>query len=142
MSTSVTWRPAVATTWAMPLPMIPPPTTTTRCMFLLEAERAADDLLHDLGRAAVEALHASVAPHARDLVLLHVAVAAVQLQAEVDDLELQLGRPVLGARRVLGRQLAGHLELQAAIDVHAGHLHLGRRLGEREAVGLEGADRL
>src|SRR4051812_31988279 len=60
-----------------------------------EAERAAHDLLHDLGGPAVDPLDAGVAPHAGDLVFLHVAVAAVQLQAQVDHLELQLGRPVL-----------------------------------------------
>src|SRR5690606_29883769 len=49
-----------------------------------EAERAADDLAHDLVRAAVDPLDAGVAPHPRDLVLLHVAVAAVDLDAGVD----------------------------------------------------------
>ena len=61
-----------------------------------------DDLLHDLVRAAVDARHARVGEGARDRVLEHVAVAAVQLQAAVDDAALQLGAPPLGHRRVLG----------------------------------------
>ena len=44
-----------------------------------EAHRPADDLLHDLARAAVEPLHAPVAPQPGDLVLVDVAVTAVQL---------------------------------------------------------------
>src|SRR5438445_9233988 len=51
---------------------------------------AADDLLHDLGRATVDRLYASVDECAGDRILGHVAVAAVQLQAAVDDALLQL----------------------------------------------------
>ena len=58
-----------------------------------------DDLLHDLVRAAVDARHARVGVGARDRVLEHVAVAAVQLQAAVDDAALQLGAPPLRHRR-------------------------------------------
>src|SRR5688500_15793744 len=66
-----------------------------------EAERATDDLLHDLGRPAVDGLHAAVEEGLRDRVLEHVAVAAVQLQAPVDDALLQLGGPPLGHGGVL-----------------------------------------
>src|SRR4051812_21749712 len=51
-----------------------------------EAHGAADDLLHDLARAAVQPLHPPVAPQPGDLVLVDVAVTAVQLQAAVQDL--------------------------------------------------------
>src|SRR3954454_17430957 len=50
-----------------------------------EAERATDDLLHDLGRAAVDGLDPGVDEGPGNRVLEHVAVAAVQLQAPVDD---------------------------------------------------------
>src|ERR1700761_4439507 len=107
----------------------------------LEAERAADDLFHDLRGPAVDPLDPRVAPQARDLVLLHVAVATVQLQPEVDHPELQLGGPELGAGGVLGTQRPGDLRLDAVVDVDAAQLDLGGDLGEREPVRLEGADR-
>ena len=45
-----------------------------------------DDLLHDLGGAGVDLADPQVGPRARDRILLHVAVAAVELQARVSDL--------------------------------------------------------
>src|ERR1035441_6852799 len=60
----------------------------------------AHDLLHDLGRAAVEPLHPGVSPEPGDLVLVDVAVAAVQLQAAVHDFPLQFGGPPLGPGRL------------------------------------------
>src|SRR5687768_11352869 len=72
-----------------------------------DAERAADDLLHDLGRPAVDGLHAAVEEGLRDRVLEHVAVAAVQLEAPVDDALLQLRRPPLGHGGVLDGEPAG-----------------------------------
>src|ERR1035441_9658888 len=65
-----------------------------------EAQAAAHDLLHDLGRAAVEPLHPGVSPEPGDLVLVDVAVAAVQLQAAVHDFPLQFGGPPLGPGRL------------------------------------------
>ena len=44
----------------------------------------ADDLVHDLVGATVDPLHARVAPQPRDLVLVHVSVAAVQLHAAIE----------------------------------------------------------
>ena len=108
----------------------------------LQPHRAADDLLHDLVGAAVDARHARVGVRARDRVLEHVAVAAVQLQAAVDDAALQLGAPPLRDRGVLGRELAGVERLRAAVDEDARDLDLAAQLGEREARALEGADRL
>ncbi len=46
----------------------------------------------------------------------HVAVAAEQLQAAVDDAALQVGAPPLRHRRVLGRQIAFVQRLRAAVD--------------------------
>src|SRR5439155_20754897 len=70
-----------------------------------------------------------------------VAVAAVELQARVDDAPLRLGAPVLRHRRLLGGQLARHVQLQAAVDERLRDLYLGPALGELEARVLERADR-
>src|SRR5688500_5132292 len=51
-----------------------------------DAEGAPDDLLLDLGRAAVDGLDPGVEERLRDRVLEHVAVATVQLHATVDHL--------------------------------------------------------
>src|SRR5262252_645740 len=61
-------------------------------------QRARNQLLHDFVGAAVDALHARVDVHARDGILVHVAVAAEQLQAFVDHAPLQIGGPLLGHR--------------------------------------------
>src|SRR5438270_3757080 len=42
-----------------------------------------DQQLHDLVGAGIDALDARVAVHARDRVLVHIAIAAEQLQASV-----------------------------------------------------------
>jgi hypothetical protein len=44
---------------------------------------ATDDLLHDLGRSAVDRLYPGVDESTRNRILRHVAVAAVQLQAPI-----------------------------------------------------------
>src|SRR5438270_13928259 len=53
----------------------------------LDPVRAADHLEHDLVGAGPDAVEAQVAPHALDAVLLHVAVAAMDLDALVGDLD-------------------------------------------------------
>src|SRR5581483_2816346 len=47
----------------------------------LSQQRARDQLLHDLVRAPIDALHARVGEHAAHEVFVHVAVAAMQLHA-------------------------------------------------------------
>jgi hypothetical protein len=54
-----------------------------------------DDFLHDLGRAAVDGHDPRVAPGGRDGVLVHGAVAPVELHAAVHDPLGQLGAPPL-----------------------------------------------
>ena len=61
-------------------------------------ERAGDQFLHDLVRAAVDARHARISVHARDQVLAHVAIAAVQLHAFIKHLLRHVRRPPLGHR--------------------------------------------
>src|SRR5262245_16996036 len=58
-------------------------------------KRARHQLLHDLGGAGVDAVHAGVRIGARDRILEHVAVAAEQLQAGVEHLVVELGEPPL-----------------------------------------------
>src|SRR3569623_3535391 len=84
--------------------------------------RAGDHLFHDLVRAAVDALHARVGVRASDRVLPHEAVAAVQLQALVHHLALQVGGPVLGHARRRGVELACANELEAFVDEDAADL--------------------
>src|SRR4030088_1828454 len=60
--------------------------------------RPADDFLHDLVGAAINALGAGVDEGAADRIIAHIAVAAVELQAFVDHLALQIGGPVFGHR--------------------------------------------
>src|SRR4051794_16069360 len=53
-----------------------------------QLQEPADDLLHDLVGAAVDLLDPRVGVHPRDRVLLHVAVAAEELEALVGDVAL------------------------------------------------------
>ena len=71
-----------------------------------QRESGAISSFHDLVGAGVDALHARVAIHARDRVFVHIAIAAEQLQAAVDDFVLQVGQPVLGHRGRDGIELA------------------------------------
>src|SRR5271165_131512 len=104
-------------------------------------ERAADKVAHDLAGPSVEALNARVTPEPGDLVLVHVAVTAMDLQAAVDDLPLRLGRPQLGARRLLRGQLAGVDRLDAPVDIDLHDVQLDAHVRDRVPVDLEGADR-
>ena len=84
-----------------------------------------DHFLHDLAGAAVDALHAGVAPQPGDRVLVHVAGAAVQLQARVADLPLQLGVEQLGGRALGGGQLALQVAGDRPVQVRPAGLQLG-----------------
>jgi hypothetical protein len=59
-------------------------------------QAAGDEQLHDLVGAGIDAHHPRIAIKPRDRVLVHVAVAAKQLQAAIDDLAHQVRVPVLG----------------------------------------------
>src|SRR5438552_2096082 len=86
----------------MCMPVVHPP----RSGGSLQAERLAEDLAHDLVRAAADRAEARVARHALDLVLLHVAGAAVDLQARVHHVEAGPLRDQLGHRDLLDGVLA------------------------------------
>src|SRR5882757_10501059 len=93
-STVTTSAPRSANSWpasgAGPMPL----NSTTRSdvngplistpLALIQSQTATDDLLHDLGRAGVDAADAGVGIEAADFVIIHVTGAAVQLQAFVD----------------------------------------------------------
>src|SRR6202012_4593887 len=98
---------------------------------------ALDDLLHDLVRAAVDALHAGIDVGLGDGVLHHVAVAAVQLHPGVDNLVLELGRPVLGLGRVDRGQGAGVPLAAPTVDVPPRDLDRRPQLGQLERDRLE-----
>src|ERR1700749_4467664 len=80
-----------------------------------QPQAAADDLLHDLGCPTVDPCHSRVAPASADLVLRHVPVAAMKLQAAIKDAELELGRPELGSGRVGVGQQSLAVRLDAAV---------------------------
>src|SRR5688500_2300620 len=71
----------------------------------LETELTPDQLLHDLVRPRPDLRDPRVAPGAGDAVLVHEPVATVDLHAVVEDLRLDLRRPVLGLRRLDGAEL-------------------------------------
>src|SRR5207248_7962385 len=106
----------------------------------LKPNGLGDDALHDLARAAVDAGDAGVGVAAGDRVLGHVSVAAVQLDAPVDDAPLQLGAVELGLGGVRRAELRRVQAVDAAVDVGLRHLDLGGDLGEHELRVLERAD--
>ena len=59
-----------------------------------ELKASCDQDLHDLVGAAVDALHTRVTEHSRYGVFVHVAIAAMKLEAFIGDFELQIGRQV------------------------------------------------
>src|ERR1700744_1577220 len=79
--------------------------------------RSAHEVLHDLGGAAVEALHPRITPEPSDFVLVDVAVAAVHLQAAVDDLPLHFRGPPLEAGGILVGELAVVEREHALVEV-------------------------
>ena len=84
------------------LPKVGTKTTAGKLFVAAKSERAADDFLHDLVGAAVNTLHAGIDVSAGDREFPHVAVAAVQLQAFIHHLALEIRDPVFGHRSCLG----------------------------------------
>ena len=66
--------------------------TQSKAHALLQAPR--DQKLHDLVSAGVDPHYPCIAIHPRDRIFVHIAVAAEQLQAAVDDAVDQIGMPV------------------------------------------------
>src|SRR5690606_5631555 len=103
----------------------------------LQTHVLGDDRLHDLAGAAVDAVDPVVRVQAGDRVLVHVAVAAVQLEAAVDDAVGDLGAEQLGAGGLGGGELAGVQGLGGAVGDGLGGVHLGLAGGQLELGVLE-----
>src|SRR5512140_2290611 len=108
----------------------------------LEAHALRDDDLHDLRRAGEDRLDAGVAVGTAHRVRLHVAVAAVELQAEGEVALAHLGDPPLRHARLFDDR--GPLDVlgDQAVDEDATELDLGRDLDQLELRVLELAERL
>src|SRR5690349_23354950 len=74
---------------------------------------------------------------AGDREFVHVPIAAMQLQAAVDDGALQIGDAVLGHRCGGRIELALEMPLDAMIDEHPRHHRLGLAFGKLELAVLE-----
>src|SRR3712207_2619839 len=89
-----------------------------------EAEVAADELLHDLVGAGPDLRDPGVLPGAGDAVLVHEPVAAVDLDAVVEDLVLDLRGPPLGLGGVGRGEVLLGVRNDALVDVGLGHVDL------------------
>src|SRR4051812_27361668 len=103
----------------------------------LQPVRAPDHVEHDLVGAGADAVQAHVAPDALDAVLLHVAGAAVDLDALVGDLDRDARRVELGHRDLAHRVVALAEAPRGGVHELAGRLDLRRHLGELVARHLE-----
>src|SRR5690349_18284802 len=148
-----TRAPSATSFWAMPSPMprdAPVTIATLPAWTPLPAVSAAtsetevspDELLHDLVRPGPDLGDPGIAPGAGHAVLVHEAVAAVELDALVEHVVLHLGRPPLGLGRVDRAQLLLGVRRDAVVDIGLGDLELGLQLGHLELVVLERAHRL
>src|SRR4051812_21905431 len=103
-----------------------------------ERQDLGEDLAHDLVGAAADRAQPRVAGHALDLVLLHVAGAAVDLQAGVHDVEAGALRGELGHRDLLdGVALGRHEAPQRVVGHDPRHVDRRGHVGELVAQRLE-----
>ena len=93
--------------------------------------------LHDLIGAGVDTHHARVAIHTRDRKLLHVAIAAEELQATIDDPSLQVSDPILGHGGRDRIERAAKIALDAMVVKHPRNCRLRFAFGEPELRILE-----
>src|SRR5579875_704825 len=107
----------------------------------LQPVGAADHIEHDLVGSRSDAVEAQIPPHALDSVLLHVPVAAVDLDALVGHLDGDPGGVQLGHRDLPHRIFAVLKAPGGGVDHLTGALDLGRHLGELVPDDLEAADR-
>src|SRR5262249_23829069 len=114
-------------------------TNASVILFLLFAalEAARDEKLHDLVGAGIDPLHPRVAVHARDRIFVHIAIAAEQLEAAVDDFVLQVGEPVFRHRGGHGVELVADMTLDAVVVEDPPDGRLALAFGELELGVLE-----
>src|SRR3954447_11057305 len=114
-----------------------------RCSDLVPLEQLlADDHALDLARALADQQQRRVAVDALDLVLLGVAVAAVDAQGLLGAEAAGLRGEELGHARLEVRALAGVLHARGADGEHPRGLELGGHVGELELDHLVLGDRL
>src|SRR5215213_7611467 len=106
----------------------------------LQAIAPPDDVEHDLVRPRADAVEPQVPPRALDAVLLHVAGAAVDLDALVRYLDGDPRRVQLGHRDLAHGVLAVLEAPGRRVDHLPRRLDLRRHLGELVADDLEAAD--
>src|ERR1700682_2047910 len=138
-STVTTSAPRSASNWPTSGPGPMPLNSMTRSdvngplistpLAVVQTKTATDDLLHDLGRAGVDAADAGIGIEAADFVLIHVAGAAVQLQAFVDHPAFDLGGVELGRGSGLGRQFPLHALHDAVVDQGPAGVDAGTHIG-------------
>src|SRR6266852_6546997 len=105
-------------------------------------ERAADDVLHDLDRAARDLDDACVRVGPRNRVFPHVAPAAEQLQTLVHHPAVQIREPHFCHGGVHLIEFTGHEALDALVGEYSSDGRLGLQLGELELRILEIRDGL
>src|SRR5216683_6521513 len=103
--------------------------------------RPADDFFHDLVGAAINPLRPGIDESPADRIVAHVAIAAMELQAFVDDLALQIGGPVFGHRRGFDVQFFVQRQTNTAIDKDTRNLRFRSEFCELELRILERRDR-
>src|SRR4051794_34648657 len=105
-------------------------------------ELLADNHALDLARSLADQQQRRVAVEALDLVLLRVAVAAVDAEAFFDAVLAGLRSQELGHPGLEVEALAGVLHPRRFAGDEAGRLELGRHVGKLELDCLVGGDRL
>src|SRR5215469_5404368 len=114
--------------------------TVLSCMsqsIIRASQTPCDQKLHDLVSAGIDTHHARVAIHTRDRKFLHIAVAAEELQATIDDLSLQISDPIFGYGGRNGIERAAKIALDAMVVKHSRDCRLRFAFGEPELGVLE-----
>src|SRR5215813_10933849 len=114
--------------------------TVLSCMpqsIIRASQTPCDQKLHDLVGAGIDTRHARVAIHTRDRKFLHVAIAAEELQAAINDLSLQVSQPIFGHRCRDRIERAIKIALDAMVVKHPRDCCLRLAFGEPELGILE-----
>src|SRR5262249_7679979 len=106
-----------------------------------EALQLGDDLLHHLVGAAPDPEEPVVAIRARDRALVHVPVAAVHLEAAVNDGARHFAGEELAHRDLLRDVLAGVEPVRTFVDERAQRGEVREHFDEPMLIDLEGGDR-
>jgi len=72
----------------------------------LNLERAGNKHAHDLIRPTINALNTGIGIHTANRIFVHIAVAAEELQAIIDDFVFAFGAPKFCRCRAIGVELA------------------------------------